>query len=424
MPSDYDLVFEAVTAATSKADLKKKLDELAKANPNFFIDGKQVVDGTKIPFTVASRLAFEAAHRPDEIVHEKVGWLCELGANPEKAAMGFALAGDVERAEAYYQQYKLNPSALVFAFYLGKGVDGYQLAKKYVVNEGATWIPAAGGLAFRGEKDDLANFYESLILGDVDKTKLIQVICFNAAQSGNHKLADKYFKLYINDHKGNRNDIEPYMMQGIAMGSDSALQENFLNNVYAIAEEDKRKSDSLLYAVSAVKGFAMAGKHEEVEKICAKFKFVPEIDISEIAAQAYMQVGNKAKARKIGLNALLDCYLAERSDVRDTKTGKPKQYKGLPFPFFQKSFDDKEAAVKALKMVINREELPANFDLMQHLSTLRDGNLGKALRNFVKEGRADPFAGKPVQTVTEFITELNKHIQPDNAPGSSHGQGG
>jgi hypothetical protein len=168
------------------------------------------------------------------------------------------------------------------------------------------------------------------------------------------------------------------------------------------------------YVLPAIQGYTKAGLYDNVRRVYQKLKLNPEL-----IAQAYMACGNEGRAKEYGLNALLDGYLKERSDVLDTKTGKPKQYKGLSIGFFQKSFNEKEAAVKALKIVINGGELPAGENLKDHLSTLRDGNLGKALRQYVREGMADYLVGgQKVRTVTQFVTELQNQI--DNKKTSSH----
>ena len=64
-------------------------------------------------------------------------------------------------------------------------------------------------------------------------------------------------------------------------------------------------------------------------------------------------------------------------------------------------------ALAALKEALN--EKPVN--LLPHLSTLRSGKLGDAIRVFVKQGRADKLLeDKSVYTVTDFIMELHQQV--------------
>jgi hypothetical protein len=46
--------------------------------------------------------------------------------------------------------------------------------------------------------------------------------------------------------------------------------------------------------------------------------------------------------------------------------------------------------------------------LSEHLSTLRNGNLGKALRAFVKSGKGNVLVGKDVNTVSDFVQALQE----------------
>ncbi|KTD46589.1 hypothetical protein Lqui_2514 [Legionella quinlivanii] len=106
----------------------------------------------------------------------------------------------------------------------------------------------------------------------------------------------------------------------------------------------------------------------------------------------------KASSSIKELNQLLAGYLEERTkDTRQYQSG----FAGL----FQKSLLQKEKAVQAMKLaLVDPEETK---DLMEHLNVLRQGELGKGIRAFVKAGKANDIIGYPVHTVTEFIQALS-----------------
>ncbi|KTD42250.1 hypothetical protein [Legionella parisiensis] len=73
----------------------------------------------------------------------------------------------------------------------------------------------------------------------------------------------------------------------------------------------------------------------------------------------------------------------------------------------QKSDLAHKEAVSALKEAL--KDNPTN--LLVHLSTLRKGHLGSAIRVFVKQGLADKLLhGKTVHTVSDFITALHEQV--------------
>ncbi len=84
-------------------------------------------------------------------------------------------------------------------------------------------------------------------------------------------------------------------------------------------------------------------------------------------------------------------------------SGATKEYfHGSFFSVFQKSFTQKRDAVNVLKSALNGD----NVDLSEHLSTLRNGKLGKELRAFVKSGMSNALVGKEVATVSDFVQAL------------------
>lgn len=117
-------------------------------------------------------------------------------------------------------------------------------------------------------------------------------------------------------------------------------------------------------------------------------------------AFGYALVGNHEKQ----INYLLESYFEERVAVTDS-SGRTKEYfYGSFFSVFQKSFTQKREAVQALKSALQGK----NVDLTDHLSTLRNGNLGKELRAFVKSGMGNTLVGKEVTTVSDFVQALQE----------------
>lgn len=105
------------------------------------------------------------------------------------------------------------------------------------------------------------------------------------------------------------------------------------------------------------------------------------------------------------INQLLDKYLTQRKEIKDS-SGKTKEYfYGSFFACFQKSYTQKKEAVEALKDVLNG----GKRDIAPYLSVLRNGTLGDSLRAFIKSGQANILIGKNVNTVTEFVEALQEN---------------
>lgn len=110
----------------------------------------------------------------------------------------------------------------------------------------------------------------------------------------------------------------------------------------------------------------------------------------------------KKEQQKSEIESLLDYYLIERTVVKDS-SGRTKEYfHGRFFSAFQKSFTQKRDAVNALKSALKGN----NVDLNEHLSTLRNGDLGKKLRAYVKSGKGTALVGKEVTTVSDLVEYL------------------
>ncbi|WP_419419168.1 hypothetical protein ACNVED_11575 [Legionella sp. D16C41] len=115
------------------------------------------------------------------------------------------------------------------------------------------------------------------------------------------------------------------------------------------------------------------------------------------------------------LSEKLTTYLDNRA--KDQRNNKVRQYQHGHFGcfqlvFFQKSYDQKEKAVKALQSALRNEKV----DLLEHLPTLRNGTLGTELRKFIKAGYADTIVDKEVRTVSDFIKALDAQVNSQLTP--------
>lgn len=125
---------------------------------------------------------------------------------------------------------------------------------------------------------------------------------------------------------------------------------------------------------------------------------------SAIPSHIKVDSDNPEILKKYNINFILDSYIEKRKEVKDF-SGKTKEYfYGGFFSNFQKSFNEKNEAIKALKSALNGNSV----DLSSHLSTLRNGNLGRELRTFIKRGMGTALVGKEVNTVTEFVMALSE----------------
>ncbi|MGC1182040.1 hypothetical protein [Legionella sp.] len=106
--------------------------------------------------------------------------------------------------------------------------------------------------------------------------------------------------------------------------------------------------------------------------------------------------------KKYDINLILDNYLAGRRAVTNSSGATKEYFHGSFFSIFQKSFTQKRDAVANLKLALDGVDV----DLSKHLSTLRNGKLGKELRSFIQSGMGDDLVGKEVNTVSDFVQAL------------------
>ncbi|CDZ79056.1 ankyrin repeat protein [Legionella massiliensis] len=128
--------------------------------------------------------------------------------------------------------------------------------------------------------------------------------------------------------------------------------------------------------------------------------------------QAIDQFTSKREEREIKqqmkseLDDIIEQYLDHRTNQVDDQ-GKTKEYLRYYISgFFQKSFSQKKDAVNILQQALKGEKV----DLAAHLATLRNGNLGKQLRAFIRSGKADCLVGCKVETVSSFVAILHAKV--------------
>ncbi|MGC1181731.1 hypothetical protein [Legionella sp.] len=114
--------------------------------------------------------------------------------------------------------------------------------------------------------------------------------------------------------------------------------------------------------------------------------------------------GDHEFIKKYDINYLLDSYLKERTAMTNSSGITKEYFYGSFFSTYQKSFTEKRTAVIALKSALNGD----NVNLSEHLSTLRNGKLGKELRTLIKSGMGNALVGKEVTTVSDFVQVLQE----------------
>lgn len=180
--------------------------------------------------------------------------------------------------------------------------------------------------------------------------------------------------------------------------------------------------------LSKDKAILLVDSYERNLRLARKEHLTPEPTFRDLLRVAEDMINSHSKATESSIKknnlelspreqaisdliALLEWYLEGRRAVTETVQGKErtKEY-FYPkfFPCFQKNFTQKEAAVKTLIAVLKADRDAMDLD-DEHLATLRDGNLGRLFRDFIKHRKADPiFQDAKVNTVREFLTELKK----------------
>jgi hypothetical protein len=148
-------------------------------------------------------------------------------------------------------------------------------------------------------------------------------------------------------------------------------------------------------------GYAMGGHVKHLKKYCIKDN---KADL-DLIIKFYKEAKNNVQLEKYDLSAVLANYLYKRSLVKNPKTDRTQEYYVGFFTSFQKSYTQKQEAVLALQQAL----LGTPVDLEEHLSTLKDGQLGVKLNIFIKSGQANRYVdGQKVKSIRQFIEALQK----------------
>lgn len=273
---------------------------------------------------------------------------------------------------------------------------GTQLARegnakvKWLRQLGASVDMIAQGYALAGYHDQVKKYREKYKAS-------VHYIAQGYAGGGYHDQVEAYHEKY----KADVNDIAKYYALGGYHDQAETYREKHKANVDYIAKgyalggyhdqvetyREKYKAD----VVGIAQCYARAGYHDQVEEYRTKHGVLPE--------------GHKKIERQKqydNINCLLDSYLKGRTAMTDS-SGETKEYfYGSLFSVLQKSFTQKKNAVNALKSALEGH----NVNLSEHLSTLRNGNLGNELRAFIKLGLGNALAGQEVTTVSDFVQAL------------------
>ena len=348
----FDAIYRIAIDSKSFEELKRRLRSL-------YIDVPTRKSG--IPVTAGAQLAKEGRD-------DKVEWMRQLGANVSDIAYGYALAGNHVKVKYYHTQYGVNVDVIA---------HGYALAGN----------------------DEKVEYYHTKYSTDVD----VDVIAHGYALAGNHEKVEAYRKQYnvaachiaqSYAEAGNHERVEAYRKEYNVAACHIA--QGYAKGGYHERVEAYRTQHNACVGIIA-EGYAKVGNHERVEAYRTQHNAC-----AGIIAEGYAKVGNHEKQKKYEIIFILDSYLKEREAVIDD-AGRTKEYfHGSFFAVFQKSFTQKRKAVAALQDALDGNSV----DLTGHLSTLRNGNLGKQLRAFVKAGKGKSLVGKEVNTVSDFVQAL------------------
>lgn len=346
----FDEVYRIAIESNSFEEIKKSLNK-------FPIDALAIKNGVIV--TAAGQLAREGQNN-------KVEWLRQLGANVNAIAQGYAVAGDHEKVEAYRKEYKETSNDIA----LGYAVAGHHERVEAYRTENCENVNAiALGYALAGDHVRVETYRNK-------HSANVNAIARGYVLAGNHERVEAYRK----EHGANVHAIAlGYALAGHHEQVE-AYRKDYGADVHAIA-----------------RGYALAGHHERAEAYRKEHGTdVHAIPLGDASA------GHHEKQKKYDINDLLDSYLEERTAVVDSSGSTKEYFYGSFFAVFQKSFTQKRDAVAALKSALSGD----NVDLSEHLSTLRNGHLGKELRAFVKSGMGNALVGKEVNTVSDFVQAL------------------
>jgi hypothetical protein len=347
----YKFIYNAALKANTEEEFLEKIK-----GKTFQFEEQQQDKKTKRYFTAASKLAYRKEH-------EKVAWLLKVHPGYiNEVIEAYAMRGCFKQINKYKEKHYFPNTAIAYGAAVGnrhKKIEFY--VKKYPTNP--------------------------LIMDAIIKGYAI---------GGNKDMVDYYYTKYMH------NLHLPDIAQAYAEGGHDNLVNSIWSQIHTYEFLEKNPNLSIKqFATNIAIGYARLGNNEKVEDFRYHGASVKSI------ADAYREIKNYEKLREYDLSTILETYLKERKDFRDSNN-KTKKYKGLPLPFFQKSFKDKETAVNLLLQALRGK--PVN--LIPHLSTLRNGTLGKEIRAFIKAEKANELVSFPINSVSSFIKALQKKITP------------
>lgn len=406
----YNLVKRCKDEEEFQSECKKLGLEGAALNP---IKGKRAIDVTPI-----YQLAFDRDY-------DRVEWLLNMGVEPIYAAAGYArgnyIYGCNEIITKYYSgDYNSTiKSVRPIHFSKEKRQDSiYDSSASYEMGYDESYTCAdlvvqsyvAGGHV--APIRIITKNEAMVVVGLIDAEKYEDARALTAHRETKF-FEQQYYKAMV---------AHAYA----AMGKDEEASE-FLDFEEETEPEYKLPADDKGAYLCLAEGYAKAGNHKKIQEMYQHKKLSMD-DVID----CYNLVGNTNRADylktyKMGpetfgphitkriwrsgvdpvsnapIEKILDTYLLQRKLYTDSKD-ETKKYKDMRF--FGKSFEQKEKAVLALKAALKGEQV----DLMEHLPTLRNGDLGRVIRAYVKAGRA----GEGVTTVREYIESLHNQVNPSS----------
>lgn len=419
---NFEDIYLCAKSSHSQQELEKKLKLLYGGLNSLRIE-------PPLDISAAGQLAYEG----DD---ERVQWLVELGASKAYAAAGYARAGKHKKVHEYAKDLyesptdndKIKTKDLIAQAYVSAGFDIKNIPDPNVADNLKNLDPAALaiGYAAAGNDNKVQECYDALIV-KYQNTRNTQA--YNASTNTKYSLEEA------------TNIANPIIAYAYALAGNIKKAEKF----FPTPEKPITNNNLTDDAKNIASAYARAGNHRKVKELFDAYN----LNMNEIY-DIYNNVGNelrynalydfvinntikdreafgnaiispltkiqlhlrKANDHKQELSNLIYKYLEDREQKADAND-KTRQYLHGSFFPFQKSFLDKKLAVNALQRSLDGEHI----DLLEHLSTLRNGKLGKELRTFIKSGKANDLVdGQKVHTVTEFITALHKKCNPSQNP--------
>lgn len=366
------------------------------------------------------QVAFNYARRAD---HQQVENLLNKDLNKDHEifdaiAAGYALGRDYDKVMFYFENHGASPDEIACSY---AAIGEHSQVDMFVKQHGAKVGYVIKGYAFGGYDDKVADLINSAenrkdmaldavegyaIAGNHDR------ICtlFNSYELGATWIAEHYAHAYYFDKSDHY--IQAYDGDADFIASIYAKLGNHKKVKEYINSKQKEIQDHISDIANIQEAYIVHGHINEAD-LC-RTQTVQLLDSAKAQILGSNVDSNDeeadlcrtpAKAAKQVLIELLGSYQQKRAAVIDS-SGKTKQYfHGVFFSAFQKSFSQKKSAVDDLISALEGN----NVDLSKHLPILRNGNLGKILRAFVKSGAGNALVfGKEVNTVSDFIRALGE----------------